>query len=62
MKQYHVQVHLLYDTYIINPFVIPHHLRYLFDRPLKVLLGMSKDATRCWIETIEEAIRTQSHQ
>jgi len=60
MSQSHAKVTYMYQNFLNDPFQIPQHLRYLFDRPLSLLLGMSEDATKCWIVTVNEAIRTKS--
>jgi hypothetical protein len=59
IKESHSKVVSLYNAFNNGPFSIPQHLRYLFDRPLATSLKMSEDAICCWVNTVEEALRTQ---
>jgi len=41
--------------------MIPHHLWYLFQKPITYLTSMDEDAIRCWLATIEESKQAQSY-
>jgi hypothetical protein len=51
-----------FSNYRRDPHAVPADRRYLFDKPLEVVLQFPKQQLKCWIASVEEAIATGTHR
>jgi hypothetical protein len=51
-----------FSNYKKDPHAIPADRRYLFDKPLEVVLQFPKQQLKCWIASVEEAIATGTYR
>jgi hypothetical protein len=51
-----------FSSYSRDPHAVPADRRYLFDKPLEVVLQFPKQQLKCWIASVAEAIATGTHR
>jgi hypothetical protein len=48
-----------YMAYNADKFIVSRHLSSLFDKPLEYILKSDSDYLQCWLNTYDEAVKTQ---
>jgi hypothetical protein len=54
------QVHQAYEAFHNNPFIVRHHIRYIFSAPLSQRLQHDADSLQCFLKTYQLAIQEQT--
>jgi len=62
LKAMRQEVKHLFLAYDNDPYLVPSSRAHLFDKPLLVLLQLPLNQLRCWVLSVQEAIKTRQYR